>query len=233
MKELIVKTSLAVLIGSGVGYVMYLDETRDQAKVEQLQESNNNLSTEVKSLKKFNDEYIKVNKELGENNKQLKESLDTVSEVKVDLEKQVVEKNKQIQALQQELKERPRQVTQTTMPSRGHSNVKRTVYVTATAYTSFCDTGCIGKTATGVDVSNKTTYEGVKIIAVDPSIIPLHSLVKVYPKDREPFYAYAKDTGGDIQGHRIDFLISVSNTGKAYDFGKQQNVKVEILREGK
>jgi 3D (Asp-Asp-Asp) domain-containing protein len=117
--------------------------------------------------------------------------------------------------------------------SRGEQNTNRTIYVTATAYTSYCDTGCTGVTATGEDVSGSTTFNGTKIIAVDPSIIPLHSLVKVYPKDRPPFYAVAKDTGGDIKGHRIDYLISVNNTSTANEFGRQNNVKIEIIREGK
>lgn len=117
--------------------------------------------------------------------------------------------------------------------SRGQNKVKRTVYVTATAYTSFCKEGCIGKTATGVNVRKNVTYNGLRIIAVDPDVIPLHSIVKVYPKDRPPFYAYAMDTGGAIKGHKIDFLISVNNTDEAYNFGVQKNVKIEILREGK
>lgn len=76
-------------------------------------------------------------------------------------------------------------------------------------------------------------YKGLRIIAVDPNVIPLYSIVKVYPKDRQPFYAYAMDTGGAIKGHKIDFLISVNNTDEAYNFGVQKNVKIEILREGK
>jgi 3D (Asp-Asp-Asp) domain-containing protein len=117
--------------------------------------------------------------------------------------------------------------------SRGQNEVKRTIYVTATAYTSFCSEGCTGKTATGVNVRESTTYNGMRIIAVDPKVIPLYSIVKVYPKDRPPFYAYAIDTGGGIDGYEIDFLISVNDTDEAYDFGVQKHVKIEILREGK
>jgi 3D (Asp-Asp-Asp) domain-containing protein len=117
--------------------------------------------------------------------------------------------------------------------SRGSQSVKRKVYVTATAYTSYCNTGCTGITATGLNVQHGITHNGTKIIAVDPNVIPLHSIVKVYPKDRDPFLAYAGDTGGDIKGGRIDVLVSVNDKSKAYDFGRQQNVVVEILREGK
>jgi 3D (Asp-Asp-Asp) domain-containing protein len=116
--------------------------------------------------------------------------------------------------------------------SRGQENVHRSLYVSATAYTSYCNTGCTGITATGENVQNSITYNGARIIAVDPSVIPLHSLVKVYPKDRPPFYAYAKDTGGAIKGNKIDYLISINDRQAANAFGRQ-TVKVEIIREGK
>lgn len=107
----------------------------------------------------------------------------------------------------------------------------KTIYVTATAYTSSCR-GCLGITKTGHSVRSTIKYKGHFIIAVDPRIIPLNSLVKVYPKDREPFIAYAIDTGGLIKGHKIDFLISTNNSNVAFDFGIQEDVKVEIVREG-
>src|SRR5690606_1324618 len=43
----------------------------------------------------------------------------------------------------------------------------------ATFYTAFCPTGCTGITATGIDVRNTIYYEGKRIIAVDPKVIPL------------------------------------------------------------
>lgn len=105
------------------------------------------------------------------------------------------------------------------------------MYVTASAYIPLCTEGCSGITATGVDVTSSVNYDGAKIIAVDPSVIPLYSIVKVYPHDRSPFYAYAMDTGGAIQGYRIDVLVGDTDT--AMQFGRQRNVKLEILREGK
>jgi 3D (Asp-Asp-Asp) domain-containing protein len=60
-----------------------------------------------------------------------------------------------------------------------------------------------GTTATGIDLS-KSPH--VYIVAVDPSVIPLHSKLKISPN---PF-GYggsfsAEDTGGAIKGNRIDF----------------------------
>ena len=132
-----------------------------------------------------------------------------------------------------EVKGASKEKEKTVVVSRGSSSsVKRTLYMNATAYTSYCDTGCIGVTATGVNVKNKITHNGNRIIAVDPSVIPLHSLVKVYPNNGAPFYAVAEDTGGAIKGNKIDILISTNDTNKAFSFGRQ-NVKVEILRSGK
>ncbi|WP_170211262.1 3D domain-containing protein [Robertmurraya siralis] len=115
--------------------------------------------------------------------------------------------------------------------SRGKLNEGRVLNVLATAYVSFCDTGCIGKTATGIDVSKKIDFDGLRIIAVDPKVIKLHSIVKVETKN-ETFLAYAGDTGGDIIGHRIDILVAVRDTSKAFAFGKE-TVKLTVLREGK
>jgi 3D (Asp-Asp-Asp) domain-containing protein len=116
------------------------------------------------------------------------------------------------------------------IPSRGESaKNKRSVNVVATAYTAFCNTGCSGVTRTGLNVSGTTHYQGSKIIAVDPSVIPLHSKVKVETKGGT-FYATAQDTGGDIKNARIDVLVS--SESEAIKFGRQ-SVKVTILREGK
>src|SRR5690625_6552792 len=52
--------------------------------------------------------------------------------------------------------------------------------VEATFYTAWCPSGCIGITETGLDVRNTIyTPDGYRIIADDPSVIPLGSTVKV------------------------------------------------------
>ena len=97
----------------------------------------------------------------------------------------------------------------------------------ATFYTAFCPTGCTGVTATGVDVRNTIYHAGKRIIAVDPNVIPLGSLVRVTLKDGTSFEATAQDTGGAIKGNRIDILVD--NRDEAYRLGRQ-SVKVEILK---
>src|SRR5699024_7291610 len=97
----------------------------------------------------------------------------------------------------------------------------------ATFYTAFCPTGCTGITATGVDVSNTIYHKGKRIIAVDPSVIPLGSHVKVTLEDGTSFEATALDVGGVIKGNRIDILVA--SRDEAYRLGRQ-TVKVEIIK---
>jgi 3D (Asp-Asp-Asp) domain-containing protein/LysM repeat protein len=94
----------------------------------------------------------------------------------------------------------------------------REVTVEATAYTAECE-GCIGITKTGVDLN---ANPDAKVIAVDPSIIPLGS--KVYVEGYG--YATAEDTGGAIKGNRIDVFIPEQND--AIQWGRKQ-VKVTII----
>lgn len=75
--------------------------------------------------------------------------------------------------------------------------------VLVTHYDALCDTGCTGITATGINVRHTiTTPKGYGIIAVDPKVIPLHSLVEMGGK----LYK-AEDTGGAIDGKHIDVLV--------------------------
>ena len=94
----------------------------------------------------------------------------------------------------------------------------REIYVTATAYTASCS-GCSGTTATGV---NLHANPGAKVIAVDPSVIPLGS--KVYVEGYG--YAIAADTGGAIKGNKIDVFIASKQD--AYQWGRK-TVKIKIL----
>ena len=94
----------------------------------------------------------------------------------------------------------------------------REIYVSATAYTAFC-AGCSGITATGI---NLKANPGLKVIAVDPNVIPLGSKVWVEGYG----YAVAGDTGGAIKGNKIDLFMP--DKSDALAFGRKQ-VKVKIL----
>lgn len=91
-------------------------------------------------------------------------------------------------------------------------------YVSATAYTAYCN-GCSGITATGIDLRSNPN---LKVIAVDPSVIPLGSKVWVEGYG----YAVAGDTGGAIKGMKIDLFMPT--TDQAYGFGRKQ-VRIKVL----
>lgn len=98
------------------------------------------------------------------------------------------------------------------------------ITVIATAYVSDCH-GCIGITKGGTDVRNTIYHDsGYQIIATDPSVIPLGSLVEI---NGQKFIA--DDIGGAIKGHRIDILME--NKSEALEFGVKE-MDVIILRRG-
>ena len=108
----------------------------------------------------------------------------------------------------------------TTSESSSSSNAGDEVTMTmeATAYTAYCE-GCSGITFTGVDLRNKPDK---KLIAVDPTVIPLGSIVEVEGYGR----AIAGDIGGAIKGNRIDLHMATKE--KAINFGRR-DVKITIV----
>ncbi|MDR7000136.1 LysM peptidoglycan-binding domain-containing protein [Neobacillus niacini] len=94
----------------------------------------------------------------------------------------------------------------------------REITVKATAYTASCE-GCSGITKTGVNIKENPN---AKVIAVDPTVIPLGS--KVYVEGVGE--ATAADTGSAIKGNRIDVFIPSEKD--AIKFGVKQ-LKVTIL----
>lgn len=103
--------------------------------------------------------------------------------------------------------------TQTQAPASG-----KTMTVEATAYTPYC-AGCSGITATGIDVRSNPNQ---KVIAVDPSVIPLGSKVWVEGYGE----AIAGDTGGAIKGNKIDILMPTQE--QAINFGRQ-SITIKVL----
>jgi 3D (Asp-Asp-Asp) domain-containing protein len=106
--------------------------------------------------------------------------------------------------------------------------VKKSFYVMGTGYTATC-AGCSGVTATGLDLR---ANPNLKVIAVDPRVIPLGSLVEMssasYPKINGVYIA--GDTGGAIKGYKVDIFIPTKS--KAIEFGRRKDILVRIIREG-
>ncbi len=91
-------------------------------------------------------------------------------------------------------------------------------YATSTAYTPYCN-GCSGTSATGI---NLRANPDLKVIAVDPNVIPLGTKVWVEGYG----YAIAGDTGGSIKGNKIDVLMQTKS--EAYQWGRK-TVLVKVL----
>ena len=78
-----------------------------------------------------------------------------------------------------------------------------------------------GQTALGIPVRRG-------IIAADPSILPLGSVVRIQAGTYSGIYT-VMDTGGGIRGQRID--VYLPTRAEAMSFGARR-VKVEVLRHG-
>lgn len=104
--------------------------------------------------------------------------------------------------------------------SRSTSNeVVKEFYVTSTAYTAYCK-GCSGITKTGINL-RKNPH--LKVIAVDPKVIPLGTKVHVEGYG----YAIAGDTGSAIKGNKID--VFMPSTSQALNWGRK-TVKIKIIK---
>ncbi len=88
----------------------------------------------------------------------------------------------------------------------------------ATAYTAECE-GCTGVTYTGIDLKADPDQ---KVVAVDPSVIPLGTTVEVEGYGK----AVAADIGGTIKGNKID--VYMQEKEDALEWGRKK-VKVRLL----
>lgn len=95
----------------------------------------------------------------------------------------------------------------------------KTISVTSTAYTAKCD-GCSGVTSTGVDLNSDPN---AKVIAVDPSVIPLGSEVYVEGYG----HATAADVGGAIKGNKIDLHVPTKDEANSWGV---RTVDVTIIK---
>lgn len=140
----------------------------------------------------------------------------------------VVTKSKQVSSKKATVKAKEKK--KKVVVSRGNKSEATSKVFEATFYTAYCNTGCTGVTATGFDVRETIYVDGLRVIAVDKSVIPLYSLVRVTLADGTSFNAIAGDTGGAIKGYKIDVLVSSKD--EARKLGRQK-VAVKVLRSGK
>lgn len=204
-------------------------------QIDKLKKKKESLEKQTKDRQKIINEKSELNNKLISNNKSLSKQLNAEKAKK----KVVKATPKQSKKTPEKTVKKSTQVTKETKApetkkekSVSTASVKkeeknpevpksngRTINVSATSYVAMCDTGCTGITATGIDVRNSITYNGYRIIAVDPSVIPLGSIVSV-SVGGQTFTAMALDTGGAIKGNKIDILVG--SHSQAISAGRQQ-----------
>lgn len=109
------------------------------------------------------------------------------------------------------------------VPKTSTQSAKRELTVVATAYTADqSENGTYGGRVLSAMGQNLTKNPNMRIIAVDPKVIPLGSKVWVENYGE----AIGGDTGSAIKGNRIDVLVG--SKSKAMNWGRQ-TVKVKVL----
>lgn len=190
------------------------------------------VSQQEELITDLSEEIYIIKEEASSNNKALKKDKEEITDKLDKVKKELKKKDKKIEKYNisqaQEVKEpEPKEEKDNVVViEKTATSVDKSSGMTmhATYYGPDC-AGCSGITATGVNVSNSIYHDGKRVIAVDPNVVPLGSTVEVTTPN-ETFTAKAADTGGDIQGNRIDILVG--SEAEASDYGRH-NVKVKIL----
>lgn len=189
------------------------EKTQEQYKVQKgdslwkiAQKFNVSIS-DIKSWNNLNSDIIMVGS-----------TLSVAGQNSAPVSSEPVQKQEPVQKEQTTKKAAPKKETAKAESSSASQSVQKEMTVTATAYTAN-DGGISGITATGVNLNKNPN---AKVIAVDPSVIPLGS--KVYVEGYGE--AIAADTGGAIKGNKID--VHVPSKSQAKNWGVK-SVKVKVL----
>jgi 3D (Asp-Asp-Asp) domain-containing protein len=219
-KSLVAVSFGALLLASG-GYGMYQSNVTIQKQDKVIHEyqlkldeqgslidqQKKDLVNQKQELNELTKQVDNLNQQLGKQKTDNQQAQDTFNQQKDSLEKKIKE-------LEQELAFKKahegKAIAASTLPSTPSQG--RTVTVEATGYIATCSEGCTGVTATGY---NLAANPNAKVIAVDPNVIPLGTKVYV------PGYGYAvaADTGGAINGHKID--VHFPSTHDAVQWGRR------------
>ncbi|WP_042463375.1 3D domain-containing protein [Neobacillus dielmonensis] len=173
-------------------------EEQQTVLAQQQAELDNNLQARQQNLTAMQEKYT-----------QIEQQMQVAEQEKSGIQSQIAE----IQAKIAQQQAAPK----ATAPVAASANVSGTeLYVSATAY-SHEDSGSITRLGYNIKAN-----PNMKLIAVDPAVIPLGKRVWVEGYGE----AIAGDTGGAIKGHRIDVLMPNSATARVWG---RKTVKVVIL----
>ncbi|PFW43764.1 LysM peptidoglycan-binding domain-containing protein [Priestia megaterium] len=96
-----------------------------------------------------------------------------------------------------------------------------------THYTANC-TGCTGVTSTGINVTGSPFYKGMRVVAVNPNVIPYGSVLEIKYPNGHIEKAYAGDTGGAMRSRTNLIDVLVSSESEAMSKGRV-NGQIRIL----
>lgn len=226
---LIIMGSLLVLsCGQALhGYNVQKESHNKGVKIENLKQDLSESNSKIKKLddllKQSETKFNGKDKEVKELNDQLKKEQDNIKKIKIELDDALARKEQRtdnqyaVNSDTQEVAQSSESVainnqSQATTPVSSGSG--RSMTVEATAYDGY---SMGGMTASGVRINS----QGDRVIAVDPSVIPLGSRVYVEGYGE----AIAADTGGAIKGGIIDLNMSQS---EAIAWGRRP-VNITIL----
>lgn len=224
-KSLVVPTIITCTF-AWVWFISHAVESKNDGTNESINAANlierikeNTITSKVDS---FYTEFERLKEEerkrLEELERQRLERLEKIRLAKIEEAKKIA-KQKRIEELKKQRQEK--------IVSRGDSNPTGSwMTFNASYYTAYCSEGCTGVTATGYDVSNTIYYNGLRIIATDPNVIKLGTVVEV-KTPYETFKAISLDTGQAIKNHKVDILVS--NTQEAINLGRH-NIQIKILK---
>lgn len=197
--------------------------------------------------KKYRKEADRRSEQKAEINSIKKDAEKDVKQAHDKARKQAEEYERKIERLKSERDELKRQQSSVKPPKETkevahvermknmHNESKRKVSDTKgqtfnTSYYGMDCAGCTGITASGLDVSGgQTHYNGMRILAADTSILPLHTVVKVTNPDGSSYTGIVKDRGGAIKGQKLDILVGSEAESKKRG---RHVTKVEVIKRG-
>lgn len=94
----------------------------------------------------------------------------------------------------------------------------------ASYYTSSCHS-CSGITKSGYSVRDTIHYRGMRVIATDPNVLPLGTVVEI-ATHYGSFKAVSLDTGGRIKSKSVDILVKTKE--EAYRLGRH-SIKLRVV----
>jgi 3D (Asp-Asp-Asp) domain-containing protein len=193
-----------------------------QEDLNQIEKDKKEIDKQERVLIEEQEVLTKQQAELAENLQKRQETLTAMEEKFAQVDEQMAGIASQLKAAQDQVRREQAAATATagTQPSApaatGAAPAGEAFYVTATAYSPE-ESGTY--TALGYNIQ---ANPNMKLIAVDPSVIPLGSRVWVEGYGE----AIAGDTGGAIKGYKIDLLMPTK--AAALQWGRR-TVKVIVL----